>query len=122
MVERLESSGKTGIFVSVRPPVEYHVVRADRNGLVRSVERLADADVWINGGFFVFRRDIFGAIEPGEDLVYEPFARLIEQGDLLAYKYEGFWEAMDTIKDKQRLDAIVESGRIPWMQHASSGK
>lgn len=122
MVETLENSGKTGLFISVRPPVEYHVVRADPDGLVLSVERLAEADVWINGGFFVFRREIFDAIEPGDDLVHEPFARLIERSDLLAYKYEGFWEAMDTIKDKQKLDALLESGRLPWMRHVWSSE
>ena len=122
MVKILESSGKTGMFMSVKTPGEYHVVRADGDGLVLSVERLADADVWINGGYFIFRREIFDAIEPGEDLVHEPFARLIERGDLLAYKYEGFWEAMDTIKDKQRLDALLESGRVPWVRRASSRK
>ena len=65
-------------------------------------------------GFFVFRRDIIDYIEPGEELVVEAFARLIEKGELLAYRYEGFWGPMDTIKDKQRLDALAESGQAPW--------
>jgi len=120
MIERLETSGKTGLFISVPPPVEYHLVHADPDGLVRSVERLDEADVWINGGFFVFRREIFDAIEPGDDLVDQPFARLIERGNLLAYQYEGFWEPMDTIKEKQKLDAILESGRAPWLRPDSS--
>ena len=71
------------------------------------------ADVWINGGFFVFRRAIFDVIEPGDELVDQPFARLIERGELLAYRYEGFWEPMDTIKDKQKLDALVRERRRP---------
>jgi len=120
MIEVLEQSGKTGLFISVRPRVEYHVISSDPDGLVRSIERLADADVWINGGFFVFRGEIFDAIGPGEDLVDEPFSRLIERGDLLAYRYEGFWEAMDTIKDKQKLDALQELGRAPWSRRESS--
>ena len=65
------------------------------------------ADVWINGGFMVLRRDILDDINPGEELVVEPFRRLIERGELIAYRYEGFWEPMDTIKDKQRLDALA---------------
>jgi glucose-1-phosphate cytidylyltransferase len=60
---------------------------------------------------------VLESIQPGEELVDEPFARLIEQGELLAYRYEGFWEPMDTIKDKQRLDALAESGQAPW-RHA----
>jgi glucose-1-phosphate cytidylyltransferase len=117
MVGMLEAGSKTGLFISVKPPVEYHLVHADSDGLVRSVHAVADADFWINGGFFVFRHAIFDVIEPGEDLVSEPFARLIERGDLLAYRYGGFWEAMDTIKDKQKLDALLESGRPPWVRH-----
>ena len=62
----------------------------------------------------MFRREILDDIEPGEELVEQPFARLIERGELLAYRYDGFWEPMDTIKDKQRLDALLESGSAPW--------
>lgn len=120
MIDTLVQSQKVGLFVAVRPPVEYHVVQADPDGVVRSIERLADADVWINGGYFVLRQGIFDVIQPGEDLVNEPFARLIERGDLLAYRYEGFWEAMDTIKDKQKLDALHESGYAPWARRESS--
>jgi glucose-1-phosphate cytidylyltransferase len=114
MVETLRASGKTGLFMAVRPPVEYHLVDADVDGLVRSVRPFADADIWINGGYFVFRPAIFEVIERGDELVHAPFARLIEREELLAYRYAGFWEAMDTIKDKQKLDALVESGTVPW--------
>jgi glucose-1-phosphate cytidylyltransferase len=114
MIATLERSGKTGVFVSVRPRVDYHVVRTGADGVVESVESLTNADVRINGGYFVFRREIFDVIEPGEELVEEPFARLIERQELLAYPYDGFWEPMDTIKDKQKLDALADSGRAPW--------
>jgi glucose-1-phosphate cytidylyltransferase len=114
MIERLRSSGKTGLFLSVRPMFNAHVVEADPDGIVRSVEEIRQANVWINGGFFVFRRDVLDYVNRGEELVDEPFARLIENGELIAYRYEGFWEPMDTIKDKQRLDALAESGRAPW--------
>jgi glucose-1-phosphate cytidylyltransferase len=68
----------------------------------------------------VLRREIFDVIEPGEELVQEPFARLIERRDLLAYAYDGFWEPMDTIKDKQKLDALLADGRAPWLREPSS--
>ena len=80
MIERLRSSGKTGLFLSVRPMFNAHVVEADDDGVVRSVEDMQQADVWINGGFFVFRRDVLDYINPGEELVDEPFRRLIERG------------------------------------------
>jgi glucose-1-phosphate cytidylyltransferase len=114
MIATLERNGKTGLFMSVKPRLEYHLVHSDVDGVVTAIEQLALADVRINGGFFVFRRDILDAIEPGEDLVEQAFQRLIERGELLAYPYDGFWEPMDTIKDKQRLDALFESGRAPW--------
>jgi glucose-1-phosphate cytidylyltransferase len=62
----------------------------------------------------VFRKEIFEYLGEGEDLVDEPFARLIENDELMAHRYDGFWIAMDTFKDKQALDALYESGRAPW--------
>ena len=115
MIERMRSSDKTGLFLSVHPVFNAHVVETDPDGTVRSIEDLEQADVWINGGFFVFRREILGEINPGEELVVEPFRRLIEREALIAYRYEGFWEPMDTIKDKQRLDALAEAGTPPWL-------
>jgi glucose-1-phosphate cytidylyltransferase len=114
MLDRLRSSGKTGLFLSVRPVFNAHVVDADADGVVRSVENIEQADVRINGGFFVFRRNVLDYINAGEELVEEPFRRLIEQGELIAYRHDGFWEPMDTMKDKQRLDALEEGGRAPW--------
>jgi len=114
MIGSFSASGKTAMFLSVRPHVEYHMVQADAGGVVTSVDRMAEADVWINGGFFVFRRGIFDAIRPHEDLVVEPFSRLIEDNELLAFRHEGFWAPMDTIKDKQRLEQLLEGGSAPW--------
>ena len=116
MIDRLRSAGKTALFLSVRPLLSLHVVDVNSDGLVRSIVDMQAASVWINGGFYVFRRDLLDYVKPGEELVVEPFQRLIELGELLAYRYEGFWEPMDTIKDKQRLDALAESGRAPWRE------
>ena len=116
MIDRLRSAGKTALFLSVRPLLSLHVVDVNSDGLVRSIVDMQAASVWINGGFYVFRRDLLDYVKPGEELVVEPFQRLIERGELLAYRYEGFWEPMDTIKDKQRLDALAESGRAPWRE------
>lgn len=114
MIDRLRTTDKTALFLSVRPMLSLHVVEADEDGQVDSVMDMQRASVWINGGFYVFRRDVLDHVNPGEELVDEPFGRLIERGELLAYRYEGFWEPMDTMKDKQRLDALAESGRAPW--------
>ena len=65
-------------------------MQSNVDGVVTGIELLAQADVRINGGFFVFRRDILDAIEPGEERVVEPFARLIARGELIAFTYDGF--------------------------------
>ena len=114
MIDVLRSSGRTGLFLSVRPIFNAHVVDAGSDGVVRSVEDIRQADVRINGGFFVFRSNVLEYINPGEELVEEPFRRLIEARELISYRYDGFWEPMDTMKDKQRLDSLAESGRAPW--------
>ena len=73
-----------------------------------------DADLWINGGFFIFRSQIFDYLRDGEELVEAPFRRLIDADQLLAFKHEGFWRPMDTLKDKEVLEDMVEQGRMPW--------
>ena len=107
--------------MSVRPRLSYHVVDADEDGTVRSIDRWTPADVRINGGFFVLRRRIFDDLRPGEDIMDEA-ARLARQGDMIVYRYDGFWAPMDTMKDKQDLDAIVErgNGSIPWLKRRAS--
>jgi glucose-1-phosphate cytidylyltransferase len=122
MIETLKKSGKTGLFLSTRPMFSAHVVSADADGVVNGVHDIQRGDVWINAGFFVLRRDIIDQIQPGEELVEEVFARLIERREILAFRYEGFWGPMDTIKDKQRLDALADSGRAPWQLSGRSAE
>ena len=114
MVGRLVTTGKSGLFLSVRPMFSAHVVQVEEDGIVHAIDDIQEAGVWINGGFFVLKRDILDTIRPGEELVEEPFRRLIENGDLIGYRYEGFFGPMDTMKDKQRLDALAENGSAPW--------
>src|SRR4029453_17491647 len=72
LIERFRSSGKVAAFLSVRPTYNFRVVRHNA-GVVTSVQDVTQADLWINGGYFMFRHEIFDYIEPGEDLVVEPF-------------------------------------------------
>ena len=72
-------------------------------------------DLRVNGGFFIFKRDVFRYLRAGEDLVEEPFQRLIQAQQLVAYRYDGFWIAVDTAKDKQRVDELYASGKPPWL-------
>jgi glucose-1-phosphate cytidylyltransferase len=101
-------------FLAVRSPQSFHVASVDDAGYVSGINPLSESDLWINGGFFIFRREIFSYMRAGEDIVYEPFARLIEQQKLMAHRYGGFWMPMDTFKEKQALDNLYLQGRAPW--------
>ena len=68
-----------------------------------------------------FRRAIFDYIEEGEELVEQPFSRLVQKDKLLAYNYDGFWVPMDTAKDKAKLDDLSASGAPPWYVWQKSG-
>ncbi|MEW6749350.1 MAG: glucose-1-phosphate cytidylyltransferase [Candidatus Latescibacterota bacterium] len=109
-----ESQGWVGSFLSIRPPQSFHVVEFAQGGTVSGIRDIARSGIWINGGYFVFRREIFDYLGPGEELVEQPFQRLIEAGLLGAYPYNGFWACMDTFKDKQRLDDLHARGDAPW--------
>jgi glucose-1-phosphate cytidylyltransferase len=114
MIELLEKSGKTGCFLAVRPPLTFHLVEFDANGGVQRMRASADSDIWINAGFFVFRNKVFDYINEGEELVVEPFERMIADGELIAYRHNGFFRAMDTLRDKQLLEDMVQRGHMPW--------
>ena len=102
------------MLLSARPEFHAHIVKADDSGVVAEVEEMSQSSIRINAGFFVFKREVIDLIGPGEELVVDAFARLIERGELLAYPYDGFFGPMDTIKDRQRLEALHESGMAPW--------
>jgi glucose-1-phosphate cytidylyltransferase len=101
-------------FVSVKPNLSYHIVSTADGGRVTSIEELRKAPIRINGGFFVFQREVFDHIRDGEELVVEPFHRLVQARQLAAYEYDGFWMSMDTFKDRQQLEEIYSQGSAPW--------
>jgi glucose-1-phosphate cytidylyltransferase len=113
MIERLRTSGKVGSFMAVKPSQSFHVVSLREGGSVDSILPVGETDITINGGYFVFRREIFEYIKEGEELVEEPFARLIEEQQLIGYRHDGFW-CMDTFKDHQVLTDMHREGDTPW--------
>jgi len=114
MINRLKKSEKIAGFMAIHPPISFHLADFDEQSEVLRLRSSQQADIWINGGYFIFRNRIFDFIREGEELVVEPFARLIEGGHLMAYKYEGFWRPMDTLRDRQVLEEMVERGDAPW--------
>jgi glucose-1-phosphate cytidylyltransferase len=120
MIETFHDSRKTALFLSVHPQFNAHMISTDEVGNVTAVEDMSHSDVRINGGFFALKRGILDLIEPGHELVEETFERLIADRELVAYPYEGFFGPMDTIKDRQRLETMHESGQAPWRQLTSA--
>lgn len=114
MIERFKRSDKIACFIAIHPPITFHLASFDENGTVQRISASSESEMWINGGYFIFRREIFDYIQEGEELVDQPFKRLIDCGGLMAYRYEGFWRAMDTLKDRQVLEEMVERGDTPW--------
>lgn len=112
-VDRFRESNAVAAMVTVAPNVSYHYV-ASSNGLVTGLTDVRAAGVRVNGGFFIFRREIFDYLREGEDLVDGPLVRLIADRQLMSYEYDGFWKAMDTFKDKQQLDELFARGKPPW--------
>jgi len=100
--------------VTVKTWQSFHAVQAGDDGLVNRIAPIRDSGIWLNGGFFRFRNDIFDHIHPGEELVEEPFQRLAGMKQLFSYRHHGFWAAMDTFKDKITFDRLDDLGDRPW--------
>jgi glucose-1-phosphate cytidylyltransferase len=123
-IENFLREDKIACFLCVKPNLSCHFVTLNPKGVVEAIKDVARSDIRINGGYFVFRKNIFQYMKNGEELLHEPFQRLVEKEQLLAYKYDGFWAAMDTFKDKQMLDDIYERGQAPWQiwNHSSQSR
>lgn len=117
LIDGLEKSGRVAGFLCVRPSFTAHFVEATEGGDVLGLRPAEQANLWINGGYFVFRREIFDYIQEGDELVVQPFQRLMRERRLLARKYDGFFQAMDTFKERQHLEQLYlnGNGRAPWM-------
>lgn len=101
-------------FASVRSAASFHTVRASEDGIVNGMGEMNHGDLWINGGYFVMRPEIFQYMEQGEELVGKPFKRLIDKQLLATYQHHGFWQSMDTFKDKITFDRMEAQGNRPW--------
>lgn len=114
IIDHLTGTDAVGACMVARPNISLHLVNYAPDGLVHDVLDPEQADIWINAGFFAFRRQIFDYIRPGEELVLEPFRRLIAARKLVAHPHTGFWSACDTFKDLQKLQGLLTRGPAPW--------
>lgn len=114
VIDRFMKSNKVACFVSVPPTQTFHLVETDRDMNVTSINHAGTSNTWINGGYFVFKQKIFEYIQPGEDLVDQPFQRLIDERQLMTIHHTGFWACMDTFKERQQLEDLWSKGAAPW--------
>jgi len=112
--DAFNASDKIASFACVHPPHSSHIVSIGDDNAVETIAPLRDSGVRINGGYFIFRKEIFDYMNPGDDLVDAPFHRLIAEKKLMGYRYDGFWTCIDTFKEKQDLDEMWAKGDRPW--------
>ena len=114
MIDDFMKSGKVAACLCVPPPHTFHVVSLGDSNAVTGIQHVSRSGLYINGGYFIFRKEIFNYIRDGEELVEEPFRRLAAEGLLGGYRHDGFWLPMDTFKDKQLLEDLYSRGVAPW--------
>ena len=122
-LDHFHEQDKIASFLCVRPNLSYHLVALEQgnSSLVSEIRPINDGNVRINGGFFVFKKKIFEYLKDKEELVIEPFHRLVAEKQLIGYPYDGFWASMDTFKDRQQLEGLLAGGLAPWEVWKTNG-
>lgn len=109
------SHGKLATVTAVRPPARFGNLALEGDRVREFAEKPQAGEGWINGGFFVFEPALFDYIEGDTtSLEQEPLERIAAEGQLMAYKHEGFWQPMDTVRERQLLESLWASGGAPW--------
>jgi glucose-1-phosphate cytidylyltransferase len=123
-LEHFHQQDKIASFLCVRPNLSYHLVSLEpgNGSLVSGIHAIDNGSVRINGGFFIFKKKIFEYMRDKEELVIEPFHRLLAEKQLIGYSYDGFWASMDTFKDKQQLESLYAAGDAPWEVWKTNGR
>ena len=110
-----KSHGKIATVTAIRPPVRFGELDIKGNIVKSFKEKPQATKGWINGGFFIFNNEIFNYIKNDQTMLEkEPLQKLATIGQLRAFKHSGFWQCMDTLRDKVHLNKIIKSGKIPW--------
>ena len=117
LLEFHKSHGKIATVTAVRPPVRFGELIINDNKVEEFAEKPQAGKGWINGGFFVFNKEIFNYIEDDSIMLErEPLEKLSKMGELMAYKHDDFWQCMDTIREKEILEGLLNSNSAPWLK------
>jgi glucose-1-phosphate cytidylyltransferase len=115
LLEFHKAHAKLATVTAVRPPSRFGSLTIDRGRVQKFAEKPQAGEGWINGGFFVFEPEVLAELDgDGSVLESTPLERLAERGELMAFEHEGFWQPMDTLRDKRLLDQLWASGEAPW--------
>jgi len=116
LIQFHKSQGRSATLTATRPPGRYGAIKfGDNNQVERFQEKPEGDGSWINGGFFVLKPEVLNLIE-GDQSSWEgdPLSRLANDGQLAAFRHEGFWQPMDTLREKNLLNDLWNSGKAPW--------
>lgn len=115
-IEFHKKHGKIGTILAVRPPGRFGVLSVEDSAVTSFSEKTDNEKGFINGGFFIFNTDIFNYLSSNEDLIFEqePLQNLAQDGQLKAFQHKGFWQCMDTLRDKIYLEELWQTKNAPW--------
>tara|TARA_X000000950_G_scaffold230793_1_gene279150 strand:+ start:408 stop:1103 length:696 start_codon:yes stop_codon:yes gene_type:complete len=109
-------NNKVATLTAVRPPVRFGELDLNKNLVKKFEEKPQGKQGWINGGFFVFKYEIFNYIKSVNMMLErEPMKLLVKKKNLISYKHEGFWQCMDTMRDKKLLEKMIKNNNTPWI-------
>lgn len=109
-----EICGKVATVTASRPISRFGKLSIGENNRVLSFQEKTKEDSYVNSGFFIFNQEIFDYLTPESTLEGEPLEKLSEQGELFAFRHDGFWQPMDTIREMEQLNTLWSEGRAPW--------
>ena len=114
MVEQFRASDAVGGLMAVPPQSAFHCVEVGDDGKMESITTLQQMPLWENGGYLMFRPEVFDYLSEDCDLVEDVCAPLAKEGRMMAYRHRGFWQPADTVKERTALEAAYHSGHRPW--------
>jgi glucose-1-phosphate cytidylyltransferase len=115
VIERFRASTAVGGLLAVPPQSAFHCVNIGEGDDIASITMLQEMPLWENGGYLMFRPEVFDHIEEDCDLIGDVCAPLAKQGQMMAYRHRGFWQPADTVKERTALEAAYQGGTRPWM-------
>ncbi|MBR0823524.1 glucose-1-phosphate cytidylyltransferase [Bradyrhizobium liaoningense] len=115
LIAKHREAGRLATVTAIQPPGRYGALHIENETVHHFQEKPAGDGAWINGGFFVLEPGVLSYLD-GDNTVWEqqPLQRLAAEGQLSSYRHSGFWQAMDTLRDKNHLEELWSSGRAPW--------